>query len=59
MYAAVSVASVVVFGVVLILSLLSITGRIRVPGRVMDALLVAGFFFIAAAFVSALLAVLL
>ncbi len=51
-YAAVSVASVVVSGVLLLISLLNTTGRIRVPHRLMEALLVA-------AVVAVLLAVLL
>jgi hypothetical protein len=58
-YAAVSVALIVVFGVLLLISLLNITGRIRLPRRVMDALLVATTLSIAAGVVAVLLAVLL
>jgi hypothetical protein len=58
-YVAVSVALIVVFGVLLVISLLNISGRIRVPRRVMDALLVATSLSVVAALVAALLAVLL
>ena len=57
-FAAVSVALVVVFGVLLVISLLNISGRIRMPHRVMDALLVAASLSVVAALVAALLAVL-
>ena len=40
-YAIVNVALIAVFGVLLVISLLNISGRLRVPRRVMDALLVA------------------
>ncbi len=59
MYVAVSVASIVVFGFLLVVSLLNISGRLRVPRRVMDALLVAASLCVVAALVAALLAVLL
>jgi hypothetical protein len=55
----VSVASVAVFGVLLIISLLHAIGRIRVPRRIMGALLVAAILSAVAAVVAALLAVLL
>ena len=58
-YAAVSVALVVAFGVLVLISLLNITGKIRVPRRVMDVLLLAASLSIVAAIVAALLAVLL
>ncbi len=58
-YVAVSVALIVVFGVLLVISLLNISGRVRVPRRVMDVLLVAASLSVVAALVAALLAVLL
>jgi hypothetical protein len=58
-YVAVSVALIVVFGFLLVISLLNISGRVRVPRRVMDALLVAASLSVVAALVAALLAVLL
>jgi hypothetical protein len=57
-YAAVSVALVSVFGMLLIVSLLNAIGRIRVPRRMMDALLVVAILSAVAAVVAALLAVL-
>ncbi len=59
MYVAVSVALIVVFGVLLVISLLNISERMRVPRRVMDALLVAASLSVVAVLVAALLAVLL
>ena len=57
-YVAVSVSLIVVFGFLLVISLLNISGRIRMPHRVMDALLVAASLSVVAALVAALLAVL-
>jgi hypothetical protein len=58
-YAAVSVALVGVFGVLLIISLLHAVGRIHVPRRAHAALLGAVMISVVAAVVAALLAVLL
>jgi hypothetical protein len=58
-YAAASAVLVSAFGILLIVSLLNAIGRIRVPQRMMDALLVVAIISFVAALVAALLAVLL